>query len=290
MNKNFPKIALFGCSWTDAYYNDHTDVRHKTWSEYFYDYNPNVQIYNYGFSGASLDFCMARLSSLLSHETIKDDFDAIIFEIPPLHRNWVPISSVGWIGTHGLFNELSFEEQRREPFHDPVPENYWSQSVYKNSCYFVAGDKTLPNIGVLDEPWEIYNDKKNLENYFKFKAAAASDHDVFKNITMLSSLEHIQNELDIPIYTLSFADVSLFHGWENEYTDCALQTLSGNFWPSNIGITSVLEEFRKEFPNIKDKEWWADDSHPSGKGNKWICDNILMKNDTIRRIVMGDQI
>lgn len=286
---NFPKIAIFGCSWSDAYYDDKSDVRHKTWSEYFYDYNPNIEIHNFALSGSSSDFQMGRLISLVGTENRIEDLDAIIFEIPPIHRYWATLSPVGWTSEFGLNGPGYFSEQIREPFHDPVPDNYFSSSVHNRSTYFVSAGHFLRNNSIMDRecPWKVYSGR-GVEDYFKFMGMEARHYDEFKNSTMLSSLSNIEILLDIPIYTISFSPYSDTARWENTYNTDFKKILSGGFFPSNIGLNSVLNMFLEKFPDVHDGDWWADQAHPSSKGNKWICDNILMKNDTIRNLVMGN--
>lgn len=290
-SNNNPKVAIFGCSWSDAYYNDHTDYRHKTWSEYFYDHNPNIKVYNFAISGTSLDFAIASMTQLLGTKNKIDNLDAILFEIPPIHRFWQPITDIVWTDGWGLNESRDYEEQRKEPFHDPVPENYESKSVYNKDSYFVSIGSYLKYWSKTssEQPWRTYQKSEYIEDWIDWQSKNTHQFNSFKNATMISSLQHMEKMLNVPIYTMSFVPLDYDHlSWQAKLTNFFQKDISGGYYPSNIGLDSVLNEYLIHFPNKRDKEWWADDAHPSCKGNKWICDNILMKNDIIRNLVMGN--
>jgi hypothetical protein len=83
------RIAVIGCSFSDYYQDKNTAQPVTTWSEWMARDNPSVSIDNYACSGHGLSYVEFVLRYIIKHRS--GYYDAVMFNIPPLSRSWMPI-------------------------------------------------------------------------------------------------------------------------------------------------------------------------------------------------------
>lgn len=81
------RIAVIGCSFSDYYQDKNLPEPVKTWSEWMADDNPDVHVDNYACSGHSLAYVEFVLKYIRKY---RNDYHAVMFNIPPLPRSWMP--------------------------------------------------------------------------------------------------------------------------------------------------------------------------------------------------------
>ena len=85
------KIAVIGCSFSDYYQDKNTTDPVVSWSEWMVQDNPHIHVDNYACSGHSLAYVEFVLRYISKFRT---DYHAVMFNIPPLTRSWMPTAKV----------------------------------------------------------------------------------------------------------------------------------------------------------------------------------------------------
>lgn len=239
---------------------------------------------------------MALLASLCSNDSV-EQMDAILFEIPPLHRFWEPTFTIDWDCANSGFNlNRNDDKVNLQDTHSPLPDRYDARNDIGVSGYFFSGGSHWKSSFYDDTSILANSNSDDIKEFLKEKSILQSDFYLFKNVSMLSTLEIYEDILGVPIYTFSFENIKQIfdqkqkNSWKyienKQVKKCLKEKLSSGRWPSNIGIPSILYEYRLKFQDNTNLEYWCDVSHPSGKGNKWIVDNIFMKNEVIRKLIL----
>jgi hypothetical protein len=287
------KIAIFGTSWSDPFYDGKTmdlPTRNKTWTEFLLKYRDDIEIWNFAMGGGSNDLMITMLSSLcLSRQTEYLDWDLIIYEIPPLSRSWYPIDmddGVLWDMDTGFPNfTIGSNKERRfmiEKYHETMDKNHRCLSGFGIDDFHCApvGIFSLENKErPIDNPWI---DQEVIKDFLMDYGLYSLDFHINRNLSQLSSLENIRKMLNTKLVTMSWSEINW--GERPDYT----KMLSGGTYPSNIDLYDVLEKYAEIHPREIDgklnEEWWVDMAHATGKGNQVICDEIIMKNPQFVKI------
>lgn len=272
------KIAIFGTSWSDPRYAErpNVDMRHKVWNEFIVDY-VNCEIDVFAVSGSSLEYQMALFQSVI---LTRKKYDVVIFEIPPLGREWISCdTTLDFTPNDGMLNENfwvydGFNNEIIGGEYDvlppKLPQGYRHWARYDMSEYHMAGGAYVISDG--KSPISGHNTTM-INNFLKERSIYAQHQVLMKNLLFLDALSNNYKKVTQNLVTISFADIK----------SPLIKKLRNELYPSNISMNDLLNISKINLgENYDGSEWWVDDAHLSEKGQRWLFENIMLNNDKFK--------